>query len=75
MTMMSRYIISSWGEHLQEAEYGMGFYFLVGFLKQIAGFHFCHLQMYLAVNLPHDIATFGGVLLLTASHMIIQFLK
>ena len=26
--------------------------------------------MYLAVNLPHHIATFGGVLLLTASHMI-----
>ena len=31
--------------------------------------------MYLAVNLPHHIATFGGVLLLTASHMISQFLK
>ena len=24
MTMMSMYIISSWGEHLQEAEDGMG---------------------------------------------------
>ena len=31
--------------------------------------------MYLAVNLPHHIATFGYVLLLTASHMIIQVLK
>ena len=31
--------------------------------------------MYLAINLPHHIATFGGVLLLTASHMIGQFLK
>ena len=26
--------------------------------------------MYLAVNLPHHIATFGGVLLLTASHKL-----
>ena len=24
MTMMSRYIISSWGDHLEEAEDGMG---------------------------------------------------
>ena len=31
--------------------------------------------MYLAVNTPHHIATFGGVLLLTASHMISQLLK
>ena len=31
--------------------------------------------MYLAVNLPHHIATFGGVLLLTASYMISQLLK
>ena len=31
--------------------------------------------MYLSVNLPHHIATFGGVLLLTASHMISQLLK
>ena len=31
--------------------------------------------MYLAVNLPHHIATFGGVILLTASHMISQLLK
>ena len=31
--------------------------------------------MYPAVNLPHHIATFGGVLLLTASYIIIQFLK
>ena len=31
--------------------------------------------MYPAVNLPHRIATFGGVLLLTASYMISQFLK
>ena len=31
--------------------------------------------MYLAVNLPHHIATFGDVLLLTASHMISQILK
>ena len=31
--------------------------------------------MDLAVNLPHHIATFGGVLLLTASHMISQLLK
>ena len=31
--------------------------------------------MYLAVNLPHHIATFGGVLLLNASHMISQLLK
>ena len=31
--------------------------------------------MYLAVNLPHHIATFGGVLLLTASQMISQLLK
>ena len=31
--------------------------------------------MYLAINLPHHIATFGGVLLLTASNMISQLLK
>ena len=31
--------------------------------------------MYLAVNLPHYIATFGGILLLTTSHMISQLLK
>ena len=31
--------------------------------------------MYLAVNLPHHIATFGGVLVLTASYMISQLLK
>ena len=31
--------------------------------------------MYLAVILPHHITTFGGVLLLTASHMISQLLK
>ena len=31
--------------------------------------------MYLAVNLLHHIATFGVVLLLTASHMISQLLK
>ena len=31
--------------------------------------------MYLAVNLPLHIATFGSVLLLTASHMISQLLK
>ena len=31
--------------------------------------------MYLAVNLPHHIATFGGVLLLTDSYMISQLLK
>ena len=31
--------------------------------------------MYLAVNLPHHIATFGGVLLLTASQIISQVLK
>ena len=31
--------------------------------------------MYPAVNLPHHIATFGGVLLLNASYMISQFLK
>ena len=31
--------------------------------------------MYLAVNLPHHIATFGSVLLLTASHNISQILK
>ena len=31
--------------------------------------------MYLAVNLPHHIAAFGGVLLLTAYHMISQILK
>ena len=31
--------------------------------------------MYLAVNLPRHIATLGGVLLLTASCMIIQILK
>ena len=31
--------------------------------------------MYPAVNFPHHIATFGGVLLLTASYMISQLLK
>ena len=31
--------------------------------------------MYLAVNLPHHIATLGDVLLLTASHMVSQILK
>ena len=31
--------------------------------------------MYLAVNLPNHIATFGGVLLLTAYHVISQLLK
>ena len=31
--------------------------------------------MYLAVSLPLHIATFVSVLLLTASHMIIQLLK
>ena len=31
--------------------------------------------MYLAVNLPLHIATFGSVLLLTASNMISQLLK
>ena len=31
--------------------------------------------MYLTVNLPLHIATLGGVLLLTASHMISQLLK
>ena len=31
--------------------------------------------MYLAVNLPHHIATLGGVLLLTNYHMIKQLLK
>ena len=31
--------------------------------------------MYLAVNLTHHIATFGGVLLLTASYMISHLLK
>ena len=31
--------------------------------------------MYLAVNLPRHISTLGGVLLLTASHMISQLLK
>ena len=31
--------------------------------------------MYLAVNLPHHITTFGGVLLLAASHIISQLLK
>ena len=31
MTMMRMYIISSWGEHLQEAEDGMGSYLLIGF--------------------------------------------
>ena len=31
--------------------------------------------MYLAVNLPRHIATLGGVLLLTDSHMISQILK
>ena len=31
--------------------------------------------MYLAVNIPHHISTFGGVLLLAASHMINQILK
>ena len=31
--------------------------------------------MYLAVNLPHHIATFGGVLPLTDSQMISQILK
>ena len=31
--------------------------------------------MYLAVNIPHHIATLGGVLLLTASHMISQLLR
>ena len=31
--------------------------------------------MYLAVNLPHHIATLVGVLLLTASRMISQILK
>ena len=32
-------------------------------------------SMYLAINLPHHIAIFGGVLLLTASHMISQLFK
>ena len=31
--------------------------------------------MYLIVNLPHQITTLGGVLLLTASCMTIQLLK
>ena len=31
--------------------------------------------MYLTVNIPHQITTFGGVLLLTASHIISQLLK
>ena len=31
--------------------------------------------MYLVVNLPHQITTLGGVLILTASHMISQLLK
>ena len=31
--------------------------------------------MYLAVNIPHQITTLGGVLLRTVSHMIIQILK
>ena len=31
--------------------------------------------MYLALNLPHHIATFGSVLLLTASQMISHLLK
>ena len=31
--------------------------------------------MYLAVNLPHHIATFRSIILLTASHMISQLLK
>ena len=31
--------------------------------------------MYLAVNLPRHIVTLGGVLLLTASHIISQLLK
>ena len=43
--------------------------------KSETGVHFFHLPMDLAVNLPHRIATFGGVLLLTASHMISQLVK
>ena len=31
--------------------------------------------MYLAVNIPRHISTIGGVILLTAPHMIIQLLK
>ena len=31
--------------------------------------------MYLAVNIPQQITTLGGELLLTSSHMIIQILK
>ena len=45
------------------------------FLKPISGFYFQHLQMYLVVNLPHKITTLGGVILLTASHMLSQILK
>ena len=37
--------------------------------------YFHNLRMYLTVNLPHHIANFGGVLLLTASQMISQILK
>ena len=45
------------------------------FLKPILGFYFQHLWMYLIVNTPHQITTLGGVLLLTASKMLIQILK
>ena len=31
--------------------------------------------MYVAVNLPHQITNIGGIILLTASHMLTQLLK
>ena len=43
--------------------------------KPISGFYLCHLQMYLAVNIPRHIATLGGVLILTDSFIISQLFK
>ena len=49
-----------------------GFLLPYRFLKPI---YFRHLQIYLAVNLPHHTTTLGDVLLLTESCMISQILK
>ena len=45
------------------------------FFKPISGFCFRRLQMYLVINLPHQITTLGGVLLLTESPMTSHILK
>ena len=45
------------------------------FLKPIRGSYFFHIWMYPAGNPPHQITTLGGVLLLTASHILSHILK